>query len=265
MSSIRPIIHGVECSYCRQLKPKESIKMCGGCKVMGYCSKECQKADWKEHKPICRQTSGGNPAPSRIPSIKVAEKILADDDVMCRIDGILIKALDLEHHPERADTHAVMLSCRVESTDTKMATERLMHLMSGREPPPLPEKIPKLFQIGKVGLLPNDGVPETLNLTGQRVKDLLRADGHLKPGSGQMVVRAMWVSEECEWAACYFARLITPEMIQEASTWKKPVKDGEPPSDEPTTTADLIKLFDVGALMVPEMKKKLTIMVSTKN
>ncbi|KAI0365232.1 hypothetical protein BV20DRAFT_1038998 [Pilatotrama ljubarskyi] len=192
---------------------------------MGYCSKET-----------------GNPAPSRVQSIKVAERILADDDVMCRIDGILIKALDLEHHPERADTHAV------ESTDTRMATE----------------KIPKLFQIGKVGLLPNDSVPETLNITAERAKDLLRADGYLKPGSGQRVVRAMWVSEECQWATCYFARPITPEIIQEASTWKHPVEDGEPPSDEPATTDDLIKLFDLGALMVPEMKKKLTIMVATK-
>ncbi|KAF1362388.1 hypothetical protein EJ07DRAFT_174795 [Lizonia empirigonia] len=27
---------------------------CGGCQLVQYCSKECQKADWKRHKAICK-------------------------------------------------------------------------------------------------------------------------------------------------------------------------------------------------------------------
>ncbi len=160
---------------------------------------------------------------------------------MCHIDAMLIKVIDLEHHPEHAESNAVFISCRVESTDMKMAQERLTHLLAGREPPPLPDKVPKLFQIGKVALLPNSSVPDTLNVTAERTKELMQGVGLLQPGSGHILVRGMWVSEECDWATCYFARCITPEMIKEVSSWRKTVEEGEPPSDEPQTLATLIK------------------------
>jgi hypothetical protein len=28
--------------------------ICGGCQVARYCGRECQKAHWKQHKPVCR-------------------------------------------------------------------------------------------------------------------------------------------------------------------------------------------------------------------
>lgn len=36
-------------------KPKDSLLRCGGCKVADYCSRECQRDDWKEgkHKILC--------------------------------------------------------------------------------------------------------------------------------------------------------------------------------------------------------------------
>lgn len=259
--------------------PIPTLVIHGQCRVMGYCSKEvhnvcclpynhnltycshsarrrtgpycfhscCDHRDRprykprKTHKPICQQMSSKTATPSRPPSIKVAERISADEDVMCRIDGMLIKALDLEHHPENAESNAVIISCRVESVDMKMAKERLMHLLAGREPPPLPEKVPKLFQIGKVVLLPNKSVPDTLNVTAQRTKEMMQGVGLFQPGSGHILVRGAWVSEECDWATCYFARCITPEMIQEASRWKRSPEEGEPPSVEPMTLDYLIK------------------------
>jgi len=35
-----------------------SLKMCGGCKLVGYFSKEDQKADWADHKIICKAVTG---------------------------------------------------------------------------------------------------------------------------------------------------------------------------------------------------------------
>jgi splicing suppressor protein 51 len=35
-----------------------SLKMCGGCKLVGYFSKEDQKADWAEHKTVCKAVTG---------------------------------------------------------------------------------------------------------------------------------------------------------------------------------------------------------------
>lgn len=32
-------------------------KKCGNCRVAKYCSKECQRVHWKEHKPICRKVT----------------------------------------------------------------------------------------------------------------------------------------------------------------------------------------------------------------
>ena len=32
----------------------EKLKRCGGCGTTCYCSAECQKADWKEHKLVCK-------------------------------------------------------------------------------------------------------------------------------------------------------------------------------------------------------------------
>ncbi len=39
------------CNYCNNIEKK--TKKCGGCNQR-YCSIECQQADWKEHKKICR-------------------------------------------------------------------------------------------------------------------------------------------------------------------------------------------------------------------
>ena len=40
------------CGACFQHKDK--LFRCGGCRKIYYCSKECQKADRKGHKPICK-------------------------------------------------------------------------------------------------------------------------------------------------------------------------------------------------------------------
>eukprot|EP00966_Prymnesium_polylepis_P166475 3848604-Prymnesium_polylepis.1 len=40
-----------ECATCRQQQP---LTWCSACGLVGYCSKECQRAGWKAHKPYCR-------------------------------------------------------------------------------------------------------------------------------------------------------------------------------------------------------------------
>ena len=225
----------------------------------------------KQHKLLCSKTHTGASALTRPPDIKVAERIFADVDIMCHIDGILIKCLDLEHHPENAEKYAVALSCRVELTDTRRAADRISYFMRGEEPPPLPERLPKLFQIGKATLIPNESVPPSLDETVERQRKTLEEAGFFQHGCKQIMVRCMWVSEQSKWATCYYPRLVTPKMIQVAAGLTRP------DSDEPMTTEDLIeytlsspgpydtlltllrRLFDVCALADPERNKKLTI------
>ncbi|KAI9916749.1 hypothetical protein PsorP6_016774 [Peronosclerospora sorghi] len=42
------------CGACR--KAKGSLKRCGSCRLISYCSLSCQKAHWKYHKIVCRST-----------------------------------------------------------------------------------------------------------------------------------------------------------------------------------------------------------------
>lgn len=45
----------INCLNCgRKEEPREKFKKCGQCENVCYCSKECQKAHWKEHKKDCK-------------------------------------------------------------------------------------------------------------------------------------------------------------------------------------------------------------------
>ncbi|KAH7140936.1 putative MYND domain protein [Dactylonectria macrodidyma] len=59
----------LSCSVCKKTSGEASIKKCAKCSDTPYCSRECQKADWKAHKKICGKmntqpgrSSGSKPA-----------------------------------------------------------------------------------------------------------------------------------------------------------------------------------------------------------
>ncbi|NGX27488.1 MAG: hypothetical protein K940chlam6_01424, partial [Chlamydiae bacterium] len=57
-----------QCHQCKitegQLNSIGSLSTCSGCKVVHYCSKDCQKKDWSKHKLLCEKVVevgiGGN-------------------------------------------------------------------------------------------------------------------------------------------------------------------------------------------------------------
>ena len=42
----------LSCNLCNK-KINDNVLLCDACKMAQYCSKDCQTADWKKHKPIC--------------------------------------------------------------------------------------------------------------------------------------------------------------------------------------------------------------------
>jgi hypothetical protein len=45
------------CDGCGAVRPVEQQKRCGGCRLVSYCSVDCQRAAWKAHKPVCREAA----------------------------------------------------------------------------------------------------------------------------------------------------------------------------------------------------------------
>ena len=66
-----PTTIGKMCRYCGKSEHSQafqnSLMLCGNCKQAYYCSKDCQKADWKQHKQVC--------VPAKNSDTKKVEKI----------------------------------------------------------------------------------------------------------------------------------------------------------------------------------------------
>jgi hypothetical protein len=45
---------------CGMILPKTELMKCSGCQVSEYCSRDCQKSHWEEHKKLCMLVANGN-------------------------------------------------------------------------------------------------------------------------------------------------------------------------------------------------------------
>ena len=48
----------VHCSYPQCTKTGDATNACGRCQSSRYCCKECQRAHWSAHKPVCAKKRG---------------------------------------------------------------------------------------------------------------------------------------------------------------------------------------------------------------
>ncbi|KAF8306469.1 hypothetical protein DL93DRAFT_215279 [Clavulina sp. PMI_390] len=55
-----------QCQNClARPENSEALSVCGKCKKAGYCNSQCQSADWKYHKKICRELAASSDALAR--------------------------------------------------------------------------------------------------------------------------------------------------------------------------------------------------------
>lgn len=54
----------VRCMGPKCTTERDADNVCAGCRSAWYCCKECQKAHWREHKPVCKEK--GREAPKKI-------------------------------------------------------------------------------------------------------------------------------------------------------------------------------------------------------
>mmetsp|Transcript_41574 Transcript_41574/g.100123 ORF Transcript_41574/g.100123 Transcript_41574/m.100123 type:complete len:481 (+) Transcript_41574:1-1443(+) len=79
--NIKPMNLVPVCNQCRNDSKK--LLACAGCKQVHYCSKECQREHWKEHKPIC---------PGRLATSK--KKGETDEEIQAETNGKWNKSMD---------------------------------------------------------------------------------------------------------------------------------------------------------------------------
>ncbi|KAJ7113037.1 hypothetical protein C8R44DRAFT_797109 [Mycena epipterygia] len=99
----------------RDCKNHENLNKCARCRTAMYCSRECQKADWANHKPYCKSVkdfpppvdpeTGGEPPLQRHLRLWTAR---FNSSLVCAT----IVALELHKHPENIDKVGLVVSLR---------------------------------------------------------------------------------------------------------------------------------------------------------
>lgn len=55
------------CTTCKKTPPEVTLKRCSKCSLTPYCSRDCQKADWKAHKKVCGRSGNATTGSSSGP------------------------------------------------------------------------------------------------------------------------------------------------------------------------------------------------------
>ncbi|KAF9553408.1 hypothetical protein CPC08DRAFT_713785 [Agrocybe pediades] len=106
-----------QCQHCfKRDTDVNKLLTCSKCKRFYYCNTECQRANWKEHKPICKMTQETRKVmkanPGGGPSLADAEVMIKRWVQLSRplLGWASLHALTLKSTPERIRTHLLSIN-----------------------------------------------------------------------------------------------------------------------------------------------------------
>ncbi|KAJ7124492.1 hypothetical protein C8R44DRAFT_783580 [Mycena epipterygia] len=115
-----------KCRKCGAREPATTLTRCASCQHIYYCGKACQKADWKDHRVLCRDMAAEREKVEKMKEINPESAKRAADWLEWRQgnhyathEGI-INALNLPREPGRGRTHIVFLEVQYVPTATKL-------------------------------------------------------------------------------------------------------------------------------------------------
>lgn len=73
------------CTNCG--KKDVNTKRCTGCKFAKYCNVDCQKADWKKHKPVCKATRSAKETPSVFCRLLKSWDLMNDEELVKEMEN----------------------------------------------------------------------------------------------------------------------------------------------------------------------------------
>ncbi|KAI0798244.1 hypothetical protein C8Q75DRAFT_741096 [Abortiporus biennis] len=101
------------CRNCGGREPLKTLSRCSGCKHIWYCSRECQRANWKMHKDSCREMAEARAKAEALKAVDPKGGQQAEDWIKWRNGShfantrALCHALGLHKDPSRGRTHIV--------------------------------------------------------------------------------------------------------------------------------------------------------------
>lgn len=140
---------GLVCSTCRkpQSDQNEELKRCSRCLTARYCSRECQKRDWKIHKHTCA-APGTAPGPSQPETWRPSPEFEAADFMF----GLTSNDY-LRHLPEKEAFSNIIDCFRLRVEDEHVFRGQVIGHYNGGDPLPDFQHFLRLAE-SRAGLLP---------------------------------------------------------------------------------------------------------------
>lgn len=90
-------------TYCKNTKSSDGAQLlnCAGCKKARYCSKDCQKQHWTDHKLYCKHVASGGTSSASFDVLKYYEKIAVHDpeaQALARNINLMLPGPGVEPH-----------------------------------------------------------------------------------------------------------------------------------------------------------------------